>query len=370
MYIPERFKKKGLSNKWSGLMNRKKTNIGEIPGEPVFMGEQMVEKPSIEIIKYSRTGVVEKSIDSIKEVDNFIDEEGIIWINVIGLHDTELIKRVSEMFSFHILLTEDIVNTEQRPKMEEYDDALFFIIKMLRYDDSNDLGVINEQLSIVLKSNLIITFQEKPGDVFEPVRERIRKGRGRIRSSGPDYLAYVLLDTVIDNYIYIMERTGEHIEDIEDELVSEAKNNTVARIYHFKQRINFFRKMMRPAGEFVTQLSKLETHLIQESTYPFLKDLQDNSKQALERIETDREMLSDQLNIYNTLMNNHLSEIMKVLTIFSAVFIPLTFLAGIYGTNFDYLPELHYKYSYLIFWIVIVFMVVGMLLFFKKKRWI
>ncbi|MFW5959967.1 MAG: CorA family divalent cation transporter, partial [Chitinivibrionales bacterium] len=175
---------------------------------------------------------------------------------------------------------------------------------------------------------------------------------------------------VIDNYIYIMERTGEHIEDIEDELVSEAINDTVARIYHFKQRINFFRKMMRPAGEFVTQLSKLESHLIQESTHPFLKDLQDNSKQALERIETYREMLSDQLNIYNTLMNNHLSEIMKVLTIFSAVFIPLTFLAGIYGTNFDYLPELHYKYSYLIFWIIIVCMVTGMLLFFKKKRWI
>ncbi len=209
-------------------------------------------------------------------------------------------------------------------------------------------------MSMILGKTFLLTFQERPGDVFEPVREWIRKHKGRIRKVGIDYLAYALLDTIVDNYIFIIERLGEQIEDIEDENLGNPTQGVLTRINNYKREMNYLRKTVRPAREFMLQLSRLDSDLIHDETVPFLKDLLDLASQAVDVIDTYREMLSDHLNIYNTGVSNRLNEIMKVLTIFSAIFIPLTFIAGIYGTNFDNLPELHYRYSYFIMWGVIL----------------
>lgn len=223
---------------------------------------------------------------------------------------------------------------------------------------------------MVLGKSFLLTVQEQPGDVFEPVRERIRKQKGRIRKVGIDYLAYALLDTIVDNYIFIIERLGEQIEDIEDEILDNPNQDVLTRINAYKREMNYLRKSIRPARELILQLSKHDSDLVQEQTLPFLKDLLDLVTQAVEVIDTYRDMLSDHLDIYNTGVNNRLNEIMKILTIFSAIFIPLTFIAGIYGTNFKYLPELNYRYSYFALWGVMVVIALGMVRFFRRKKWL
>ena len=237
--------------------------------------------------------------------------------------------------------------------MEEYDNYLYFVLKMMRYNQETG-KIQSEQLSMVLGQTFLLTFQEQPGDVFEPVRERIRKHKGRIRKVGIDYLAYALLDTIVDNYLLIIERLREQIEDIENEILDNPTQEVLSNINDYKREMNYLRKTIRPVREFVLHLSRLESELIQPATLPFCKDLLDLSNQAVDAIDSYREMLSDHLNIYDSRISNRLNEIMKVLTIFSAIFIPLTFIAGIYGTNFENVPELHFRYSYFIMWGVMV----------------
>ncbi len=351
------------------FLKKKEASIGQVPGELIFLGEQKVQQATIRVIDYNRESLTETDLRDIKAGLTYRESDTVTWINVNGLHDTELIREIGNGFGLHALVLEDIVNTGQRPKMEEYGDYLFFVIKMMRYDQAEE-KIHSEQLSMILGKTFLLTFQERPGDVFEPVRDRIRKQKGRIRKVGIDYLAYALLDTVIDNYMYIIERMGEKIEEIEDEILDNPTQDILSRINAYKREMNYLRKSIRPAKEFILQLSRLDSDLIQESTEPFLKDLLDLSTQAVEVIDTYREMLSDHLNIYNTGISNRLNEIMKVLTIFSAIFIPLTFIAGIYGTNFEFLPELHYRYSYFIFWAVMLTVAIAMLRFFKRRKWL
>jgi magnesium transporter len=266
-------------------------------------------------------------------------------------------------------LLEDVLNTGQRPKLDEFEDTFFVVVKMLRYDDDSDI-VIAEQLSIVVGPSFVLTFQEQPGDVFEPVRERLRNGKGRIRGWGSDYLAYALLDSVVDSYIYIIEKIGEEVEELESEVLESVDPELIGEIGRLKREMSFLRKAVRPAREAILKLSKLDSDLIREATAPFLKDLVDISSQAAEAIETYREMLSDELNIYNSSMSHRMNDIMKVLTIFAAIFIPLTFIAGIYGTNFEYLPELHFRYGYFVLWGVLITVAGSMLYYFKKKGWL
>ncbi len=351
------------------FLKNKDAALGKAPGELIFIGEEKVQEATIRVIDYDRDNLSEKELLDIKDGLPYKETETVTWLNINGLQDTELIRQVGKAFNLHALVLEDVVNTGQRPKMEEYDDYLFFVIKMMRYDESEGL-IKSEQLSMILGKSFVITFQEQPGDVFEPVRDRIRKQKGRIRKVGIDYLAYALLDTIVDNYIFIIERLGEQIEDIEDEILDNPTHDVLARINNYKREMNYLRKAIRPAREFMLHLAKLDSDLIQDETTPFLKDLLDLASQAVEVIDTYREMLSDHLNIYNTGMSNRLNEIMKVLTIFSAIFIPLTFIAGIYGTNFDNLPELHYPYSYFIMWGVFLIVSLAMLRFFRRKNWL
>ncbi len=354
------------------FLKKKEAALGQPPGTPVFIGEQKVASASIKSIFYTHDELEEAIIDPaalIIKTDTAAHKMQVQWFDVVGLHDSEMIKAIGTAFNLHALTVEDILHTGQRPKMVEFDHYIYFVLKMMYYDQE-DKVIRSEQLSIVLGDTFILTFQEQPGDIFDPVRERIRKNRGRIRKTRTDYLTYTLLDSVVDNYITSIERLGEEIEDLEDEIIANPNQNVLGKINLYKREINYLRKTVRPAREFMLQLSRLDNDLIYETSTPFLKDLLDLSTQSAEIIETYRDILSDFLEVYNTGVNNRLNEIMKILTIFSAVFIPLTFITGIYGTNFDHIPELRYRYSYFIFWGVLVAVALFMLRFFRKRNWL
>lgn len=239
---------------------------------------------------------------------------------------------------------------------------------MLQYNEDIN-QITSENLVLIIQENILISFQEKVGDVFEPVRERLRKNRKRIRSSGPDYLAFALLDVVIDNYIFIISRIGEMIESLDEELISNPSNSTLEEINNYKSEITYLRKSIKPCREMILNFVKQDSEFINENISVHLKELHDNINLANDLLDSYREILSDQLSIFHTNVSNKLNDILKFLTIFSVVFIPLTFIAGIYGTNFDNIPELHYKYSYFIMWGVILTTATAMILYFKKKKW-
>jgi magnesium transporter len=341
--------------------------MGLSPGSLVFIGDKKTDEVQVRLIDYDGDKLNDNILGGIEEAFECLSPDTVSWININGLHDTSCIEAIGSLFSLHPLLLEDVLNTGQRPKLEEFENCIFIVVKMLRLVD----GVVrSEQLSMVLGANYLLTFQEQPGDVFEPVRNRIRNGLGRIRTSRSDYLAYALLDTVADNYIRIVEQLGGQVEDLELEVLSDARPSVLLKINSFRRELSYLRKSMRPAREAAMKFSKLDSDLIRPATEPFLKDLNDIFIQASDAIDTYREMLSDELDIYNSTVSNKMNDIMKVLTIFAAIFIPLTFIAGVYGTNFEYLPELHYKYSYYIFLGSLVVVAIAMLLFFKRRRWL
>ncbi len=352
------------------FLKKRDVNIGMAPGSLVFIGTKKTETVQIHLIDYDIETFNEENLGAISKAQEYLKtSDTVTWINVNGIHDAEIIRETGAAFGLHPLILEDIMNSGQRPKLEEYDNCLFIVLKMLRYDSEQE-RILSEQVSMVLGDKYLLTFQEAPGDVFDPVRDRIRKQKGRIRSMGNDYLAYSLLDIIVDNYIHIVERLGEHIEDMEEDVVSGDDTTVLERINNYQRELNYLRKSIRPAREAVLQLNKLESGIIADNTVPFLKDLLDLITQGTEIVETYREMLSDYLTMYITVVSNKMNDIMKVLTIFAAIFIPLTFIAGIYGTNFDYLPELHYRYSYFIFWGVLILIGLTMLAYFKKRNWL
>ena len=349
------------------IRNQSDSN-GLPPGSFVFIGKQKVDFSRISLIEYNHENIRENILDSADELKYFSDDGFIRWVNIDGIHDTDLIKKAGEIFALHPLHTEDILNTGQRPKIEEYDNEIFIIIKMLDFDEKRKI-VSTEQVAMIVKKNLVITFQEQPGDVFTPVRERIRKNRGRIRSSGSDYLAYALLDTIADNYLHIIEIIGDRIEVLEDIILDNPSPSILRKINIYKKEINFISKTVRPVKEAVIRLLKFDNGIISEETGIFFKDLQDLIFKAVDGIDVYREVLSDYFNLYNSLLNNRNNDIFRFLTIFSTVFIPLTFIAGIYGTNFKYLPELDFKYSYYIFLAGMGGIAALMVYIFRKKKW-
>lgn len=351
------------------FLKKREASKGQSPGALIFIGEQKMESVHVRVIDYDSTILTDQELTDIKDGSHFRKTDTVTWLNINGLHDIEKMKSVAETFDLHPLVMEDIMNTGQRPKIEEFDSYIFIVLKMIRFDTKTEM-IVNEQLSLIIGDKFLLTFQERTGDVFNPVRERIKNQKSRLRGSGTDYLAYALLDTVVDNYIHIIELIGEKIEDLEEVILAGQDTSVMEKINAFKREINYLRKSIRPAREAILQLSRLDSNLFHENTSLFLKDLQDLMNQATEAIDTYRDLLTDQLNIYNSVMGNKMNDIMKILTIFAAIFIPLTFIAGIYGTNFEYLPELHFKYSYFIFWIVMVLIAGALLIFFKRKRWL
>ncbi|NNC45773.1 MAG: magnesium/cobalt transporter CorA [Winogradskyella sp.] len=350
------------------FIKKNKQEIGLAPDELIFRGQKKTDQVLLRIIDFDAKNFKEEDVKTVKEVSEFKDKNTVTWINVDGLHNTTIMQEITTAFNLDTLVMAEVLHTDARPRVIEYDNCALITIKMLMLDEKSGRTLI-ENLSLILTKTVLISFQEQSGDVFEPVRERIRKQKKRIRNGGTDYLTFALLDIVVDNYLYVISVLGEKIETLEENLLLNPNQNIINEINNYKRELNFLRKSIKPAKEMIFSLAKTESDFITDSTYLHFKELEDNISQANDASDNYREILSDQLNIYHTTISSKLNDIMKFLTVFSVIFIPLTFIAGIYGTNFDYVPELSFKYSYFIMWFVMIVVAVGMLLFFKKKKW-
>jgi len=351
------------------LIKRRSKKPGLPPGTLVHIGKERVEKSRITIIDYDQTNFQEKEIKSVEECFSFKDTATVTWINIDGINQIEIIEKIGKHFNLHPLILEDILNTGQRPKLDDFEDYVFLVLKM-PYFDTKENTIRVEQISLVLGSNFIISFQEMEGDVFNPVRERIKSGRVRIRSSGADYLIYALIDAIVDNYFTILEKIGERIENIEEELVTEPGTGTLHDIHDLKREILFFRKSVWPLREILSNLERGELTLIKESTRIFLKDVYDHTIQLIDTMETFRDMLSGMLDLYISSIGNKTNEVMRVLTIIATIFIPLTFIAGLYGMNFEFMPELKWRWGYPSVLLVIGVIGIFMLYYFRRKKWL
>ena len=351
------------------FVTKRKEDIGRPPDDISFRGEQKMEKVFLRIVDYNADDLQEEVIEKVATVLEYQSNPTVTWFNVDGLHDNGVITDIGRGFKFDKLVLADVMDTNARPKVQEFNNCILLSIKMLHHDEESD-RILVDNISIIITESVLISFQESRRDVFEPVRKRIRNQRKRIRNSGTDFLAFALLDIVIDNYIYIVGVLGEKIETLEETLLQDPRKSVIDKIYTYKREMNFLRKNITPAKEMILALSKLDSELINDSTQIHFKELLDNMNQATDASDTYRDILSDQLNIYHTTISSRLNDIMKFLTIFSVIFIPLTFIAGIYGTNFEVVPELKYKYSYFIMWGVMIAVAIGMLLYFKKRKWL
>ena len=351
------------------LIKKRSKKAGLPPGTLVHIGERKSETPKITIMDYDESSFQEKEIKTIEECLLFKDKPTVTWINVDGLHQVEILEKIGECYGFHPLVMEDILNTDQRPKMEDYGDYIYIVLKMLDQGNKNN-EIVTEQISFILGPNFVISFQEKEGDVFDPTRERIKNGKGRIRKMGADYLAYSLLDSIVDSYFIILEKLGEKIEFLEEKLITRPTPETLQTIHHLKREMIFLRKAVWPLREVISGLERNESSLIMESTRIYLRDVYDHTIQTIDTIETFRDMVSGMLDIYLSSVSNRLNSVMKVLTIIATIFMPLTFLAGIYGMNFKYMPELEWRWGYPVIWLIMIGIGVFMLAYFKKKKWL
>ncbi len=351
------------------LIKKRSEKAGLPPGSLVHIGEKKADTPKITVMDYDEAHFQEKEIKTIEECFLFKDTPTVTWINIDGLHRVEILEKLGECYGFHPLVLEDILNTDQRPKMEDYGEYLYIVLRMLSYNDKSS-EIESEQISLVLGPNFVFSFQEREGDTFNPIRDRIRNSKGRIRKMGADHLAYTLLDSIIDNYFIILEKLGEKIEFLEEEVVTRPTPETLQTIHHLKREMIFLRKGVWPLREVISGLERGESSLIKESTRIYLRDVYDHTIQTIDTIETYRDMVSGMLDIYLSSISNRLNAVMKVLTIIATIFMPLTFIAGIYGMNFKYMPELEWRWGYPAIWFAVVLISVSMLIYFKRKRWL
>jgi len=342
---------------------------GLSPGTLVHIGDKKTDDTGLFLIHYDSTELLEKELKDVQEVFACADASPVTWVNIDGLHDVAVIEKIGQHFGVHPLTLEDIVNTGHRPKAEDFENYLFVVMKMLKYDEANQ-HISSEQVSLILGEKFLLSFQELPGDVFDAVRERIRRAKGRIRKSGCDYLAYALLDAVVDHYFVILERLGENIEQIEAELLENPSTRTLQQIHHFKREMVYLRKQVWPLREAVNFLIKDENSLIQDSTRIFLRDVYDHCIYVSDTIESLRDLLTGMLDLYMSSVSNRMNEVMKMLTIIATIFIPLTFIAGIYGMNFKFMPELEWRWSYPLLWLILITIFVVMIFYFKRKKWL
>jgi magnesium transporter len=320
----------------------------------------------LSIIGYDPAGAWRHAASTAEELLAYKNPAGITWIDVDSLECPDVIHRFAEEYRIHPLTIEDILDTGQRPKVEEFDDYLFIIIKGVNPSDELDF----EQISIVITENTVITFQEKPGDFFDGIRKRILNNAGRIRRTGTDYLAYAIIDAVVDEYFVILDRMGDTIESFEERAIDEGDNTFIRDIQTVKQNLLRIRRIVWPLRESINILTRLENKLITRELEPFFKDLQDNIMQAVETVESYRELIAGEMEVNLSAVSNRMNKVMKVLTIISTIFIPLTFIVGVYGMNFNFMPELGMRYAYPATWGVMLFIAIGMIILFKIRKWL
>jgi len=348
---------------------RRSKKAGLPPGTVVYVGEKRPSETRISTIDFNETGIEENEVRKIDKIFPLKNKGVITWINIDGLKRIDIVEKIGRELGLHPLVLEDIANTSQRPKMEDFTDYLFVVFKMLQYNE-NAKDIEAEQISLILGQNWVISFQENEGDVFDPIRERLRTDKGRIRKMGADYLVYTLIDSVVDNYFAVLEKVGEKIEEIEDEIIANPSLKTMQAIHDLKRQLILLRKSVWPFREVISRLERWESKLINKSTDIFLRDVYDHTIQVIDAIETFRDMLSGMLDIYMSGVSNKMNEVMKVLTIIATIFIPLTLVAGIYGMNFRYMPELEWEIGYPFVLLIMLAVGIVMLLYFRKKKWL
>ena len=349
------------------LVTKRSRKTGLPPGTLVHIGENKTGKVTIATFNYAGTRCDERQDPPLDGLAPPTDAS-VTWVDVGGVHKMEILESFGKQFQLHSLLLEDIANTDQRPKLDDYETCLFLVMKMLSVTDRQD--IIVEQVSLVLGRNFVLSFQENGTDVFKPVRDRLRGGKGRLRQSGADYLLYALVDAIVDQYFAVLEALGEKIEALQDLVVSDPKPETLQQIHALKRQLLFLRRAVWPLREAMNGLSRSECPLLQEPTKVFFRDVYDHVVQIVDTIETLREMVSACLDIYLSSISYRLNAVMKVLTIITTIFMPLTFIVGVYGMNFEHMPELQWKWGYPAVLGVMAVVGVGMLVAFKKKRWI
>ncbi|HOW86050.1 MAG TPA: magnesium/cobalt transporter CorA [Candidatus Aminicenantes bacterium] len=347
---------------------KRSEKAGLAPGTLMYVGDKESRPARITVIDYDAAGFLEKEAATVEECFPFKETSTVTWINVDGLRDAPVIEKLGARFDIHPLVLEDIVTTTQRPKAEDLGNAVFVVLRMIE-GGLDGGGLTADQLSLIIGPNYVLSFQETPGDCFGAVRERIRGGKGRIRKLGPDYLAYAIIDAVVDNYFLVLEKLGERIDALEEVLVEAPRREALHEIHALKREMIGLRKSVWPLREVVSGLERMETPLVRKSTGVFLRDVYDHAIQVIDTVESFREMLSSMVETYLSSASNRMNEIMKVLTIISTIFIPITFLVGVYGMNFPNMPEMRWRWGYLFVWALIVGAVATMAAFFRRRKW-
>ena len=347
---------------------KRKEDIGLSPYDIRKREENGLEEPRITVIDFSMEGANEIEIGSVSELISFTDSNQYCWVNIAGINDEVLMTEISEAYNIPGNIISDVMDASLRPQIEDYDDGLFASIKMMQLNDATQ-ELKKENICFIVTDNIIISFMESSSDIFLPVKNRIQKRKSKIHSSGTDYILFALLDVIIDNYIYIIDMYGSRVEDVEEELTLNNDREILTQINLLKQELNRYRREMKPAREMIFSLRKLETDYIDDENETHFKELQDNISQATEMLDYYREVLYDAVDIYHSAMSTRLNDIMAVLTVFSVVFIPLSFIAGLYGMNFVNMPELKSPYGYFIVLGVMLVIAIIMLFYFRKKKW-
>ncbi len=339
------------------------------PGTLVYTGSIVDKDLEITIINYDKFNFSKKVVTEAEECFSCIESSTVSWINIDRLNRLDTISKIGDYFNIHPLVLEDILNVNQLTKMEEFDDYIFLVAKMLYYDEASQ-EIVVEQVSFLLGKSFVITLQERKGDVFDPIRARLKNSNGKIRTMGADYLLYALLDAIVDNYFIMLEKIGDKIEGLEEELMKNSTTETMHSIHKLKREILFLRKYIWPLREIINELQKTESNFLNESSSIYFRDVYDHIIQVINTVETFRDMVTGMIDLYLSNVSNKMNEVMKVLTIIATIFIPLTFIAGIYGMNFRNMPELEWKFGYPIILLLMFFVGVIMVRYFKNKKWL
>ena len=347
------------------LKRSKKTGL--LPGALIHLGNTYTEKPKISLINYNEALFSENEISSPSELKAEKYNQGIRWVDVVGLQDINLLEDTGNIFGLHPLVLEDILNTDQRPKMEDYGDYLYIVLR--NFTELNNGDLTSEQISIILGKNFVISLREKPDNLFESIRQRLESNKGRIRKSGADYLVHAIIDNIVDSYFIVLERLEEKIESLEDDLVKRTTPVTLQAMHELKRELILLRKSLWPLREAISSMERSDSPLIGESTGIYFKDIFDHVIAVIDSVETFRDMLSGMLDIYLSSVSNRLNEVMKVLTIIATIFMPLTFLAGVYGMNFKFMPELEWHCGYFTVLGIMLVVALCMIYYFKRKKW-
>jgi magnesium transporter len=343
---------------------------GSIPGTVEYIGQPRIEDIKIEILEYDESKIINKKVvNSVKELEPYFEHPGIKWIQITGVHNPDILNEIGKQFKIISLDLEDIANTTQRPRIEERDEYIFMVYKVLQLDRENR-EVNIEQVSIILGLNYVISFHETTPEVFEILQTRILTGLGRVRKMKSDYLVFAITDIIIDQYFTLIEDIGETIEETEEELLASPGQSSQEAIYKLKRRLGYIKKSIWPAREVLNQLQHSDHELVHEETKIYFRNIYDHTIQIIETLESLRDLTSGMMDLYLSAVSLKMNEIMKVLTIFSTIFIPLTFFAGIYGMNFKGIPELEWKYGYFYFWGIMIIITLFMLAFFRRRKWL